>query len=209
MAMTSPLRHPPAVEAPSRAALRKQRLLEMENEQRIEDAEALKFTEEQRLSLLYSFRHVKFEWSDLDGMRSMRRRYQSPPPRHGHTHCHPTSPVRPSVPHSPHSPSTTANTTGAFAVLTNARLASFNPNETICVRSAMPPCPSTPAPTSPASLATSLSIPPPSTSPSPTITSFTPPTITTAKTKTVRTTIAKPSALSTRRRRSPVKFYFP
>ncbi|KAJ7697921.1 hypothetical protein B0H14DRAFT_3174358 [Mycena olivaceomarginata] len=47
-------------------------LLELENEQRLEDAEALKFTDEQRLSLFLSFRSVKFEWSDLDGMRSVR-----------------------------------------------------------------------------------------------------------------------------------------
>ncbi|KAJ7018211.1 hypothetical protein C8F04DRAFT_1152272 [Mycena alexandri] len=32
-------------------------------------------TEEQRLLLLNSFRSVKFEWSDLDGMRSVRRQY--------------------------------------------------------------------------------------------------------------------------------------
>jgi hypothetical protein len=31
--------------------------------------------QEQRLSLFHSFRSVKFEWSDLDGMRSVRRRY--------------------------------------------------------------------------------------------------------------------------------------
>jgi hypothetical protein len=42
--MTTTLRAPPAP-APSRAAQRKQRLLELENEQRLEDAEALKFTE--------------------------------------------------------------------------------------------------------------------------------------------------------------------
>ncbi|KAJ6592948.1 hypothetical protein B0H19DRAFT_11147 [Mycena capillaripes] len=62
---------------PSRAGQRKQRLLELENEQCLEDAEAF----EQDLSLF-------FEWSDLDGMRSVRRRYNSscpasppPPPR--------------------------------------------------------------------------------------------------------------------------------
>ncbi|KAJ7147008.1 hypothetical protein C8R44DRAFT_724698 [Mycena epipterygia] len=70
------------VPTPSRAAQRKQRLLELENEQRLEDAEALKMTEEQRLSLFHSFRSVKFEWSDLDGMRSVRRRYNSPAHRH-------------------------------------------------------------------------------------------------------------------------------
>ncbi|KAJ7165460.1 hypothetical protein C8R43DRAFT_986413 [Mycena crocata] len=84
---TQTLRRP---EPPSRATLRKQRLLEMENEQRIEDAEALKMTEEQRLSLFHSFRSVKFEWSDLDGMRSVRRRYNSPPVTE--VQCHPSSP---------------------------------------------------------------------------------------------------------------------
>jgi hypothetical protein len=47
--MTTTLRAPPAP-APSRAAQRKQRLLELENEQRLEDAEALKFTEVRSVS---------------------------------------------------------------------------------------------------------------------------------------------------------------
>ncbi|KAF8182759.1 hypothetical protein K438DRAFT_1975400 [Mycena galopus ATCC 62051] len=110
----------------TRAAQRKQRLLELENEQRIEDAEALKFTDEQRLSLFLSFRSVKFEWSDLDGMRSVRRRYNSscpsspPPPARAPTH----SPARPPALPYPAAPE-------AFAVLTNARLASFGKDETI------------------------------------------------------------------------------
>ncbi|KAJ7646100.1 hypothetical protein DFH06DRAFT_582694 [Mycena polygramma] len=105
--MTSLLRRPDP--APSRAAQRKQRLLELENEQRLEDAEALKFTEEQRLSLFLSFRSVKFEWSDLDGMRSVRRRYNSscasPPPttayapaHHGHGQTHPYARRAPALP---------------------------------------------------------------------------------------------------------------
>ncbi|KAF8226376.1 hypothetical protein L208DRAFT_1054957, partial [Tricholoma matsutake] len=53
----------------SRAALRKQRLLEIEKEQRIEDAEALIMTEEQRQTLLGSFSSVKVEFSDLDGLQ--------------------------------------------------------------------------------------------------------------------------------------------
>jgi hypothetical protein len=32
-------------------------------------------SQEQRLSLSLSFRSIKFEWSDLGGMRSVRRRY--------------------------------------------------------------------------------------------------------------------------------------
>ncbi|KAJ7018213.1 hypothetical protein C8F04DRAFT_1243365 [Mycena alexandri] len=100
--MTTTFRRPaPAPEpVPSRAAQRKQRLLELENEQRIEDAEALKMTEEQRLLLFHSFRSVKFEWSDLDGMRGVRRRYNSPttqscpasPPQPPHAHAHAVSP---------------------------------------------------------------------------------------------------------------------
>ncbi|KAK0474570.1 hypothetical protein IW261DRAFT_1498244 [Armillaria novae-zelandiae] len=52
----------------SRAAQRKQRLLEIENEQRLEDVEALKMTEEQRQVLLRSFASVTFEFFPLDGL---------------------------------------------------------------------------------------------------------------------------------------------
>ncbi|KAJ6464251.1 hypothetical protein C8R47DRAFT_70473 [Mycena vitilis] len=167
--MTSLLRRPDP--APSRAAQRKQRLLDLENEQRLEDAEALKFTEEQRLSLFLSFRSVKFEWSDLDGMRSVRRRYNSscasPPPRsppttayapphHGHGQVHPYARRAPALPRlstpslptlslptlspaplptlaSSSVPPSTAPTppSQAFAVLTNAHLASFGKDDTI------------------------------------------------------------------------------
>ncbi|KAJ6535845.1 hypothetical protein DFH09DRAFT_1402630, partial [Mycena vulgaris] len=51
--------------------------------------ETLKMTEEQRLSLFHSFRSVKFEWNDLDGMRSVRRRYNFPPRLQLHPHPHP------------------------------------------------------------------------------------------------------------------------
>ncbi|KAJ7147006.1 hypothetical protein C8R44DRAFT_20924 [Mycena epipterygia] len=114
--MATTLRRPLAepVPAPSRAAQRKQRLLELENEQRLEDAEALKMTEEQRLSLFHSFRSVKFEWSDLDGMRSVRRRYNSPPHRH-------PSPPRPAhLNLNLHLQHAHAHQPPAFAVLTNA-----------------------------------------------------------------------------------------
>ncbi|KAJ7796452.1 hypothetical protein B0H14DRAFT_3551069 [Mycena olivaceomarginata] len=57
---------------PSPRPRAKQRLLELENEHRLEDTEALKFTDEQRISLFLSFRSVKLEWSDLDGVRSVR-----------------------------------------------------------------------------------------------------------------------------------------
>ncbi|KAJ6464255.1 hypothetical protein C8R47DRAFT_1237571 [Mycena vitilis] len=167
--MTSLLRRPDP--APSRAAQRKQRLLDLENEQRLEDAEALKFTEEQRLSLFLSFRSVKFEWSDLDGMRSVRRRYnvllvclpppRSPPttayapPHHGHAHGQPhpyarrapalprlSTPSLPtlSLPTFSHAPLTTPSSltapappppSHAYAVLTNAPLASFGKDDTI------------------------------------------------------------------------------
>ncbi|KAJ7876391.1 hypothetical protein B0H14DRAFT_2714395 [Mycena olivaceomarginata] len=56
--------------ATDRAILRGLQLLELENEQQMEDAEAFKLTEEQRLQLFNSFHSVKFEWSDLDGMAS-------------------------------------------------------------------------------------------------------------------------------------------
>ncbi|KAJ6501303.1 hypothetical protein DFH09DRAFT_1336124 [Mycena vulgaris] len=57
--------HPVDLTPPSRAAPRKQRLVELENEQRIEDTGAHKMTE--RRSLFHSFSSVKFKWSDLDG----------------------------------------------------------------------------------------------------------------------------------------------
>ncbi|KAJ7810064.1 hypothetical protein B0H14DRAFT_3480875 [Mycena olivaceomarginata] len=55
--------HRPAAEpVPWRAAQRRQCLFELEDEER-------------HLSLFFSFRSVEFEWSGLDGMRSVRRRY--------------------------------------------------------------------------------------------------------------------------------------
>ncbi|KAJ6535835.1 hypothetical protein DFH09DRAFT_1402621 [Mycena vulgaris] len=132
------MRRPVDLAPPSRAAQRKQRLLELENEQRIEDAETLKMTEEQRLSLFHSFRAVNFEWSDLDGMRSVRRRYNSPPRLQLHPyHQQPASTPVSVPPPQPQAP--------AFAVLTNARLAAFSADDTICVRrSASSPAPAKP-----------------------------------------------------------------
>ncbi|KAJ7165454.1 hypothetical protein C8R43DRAFT_1232547 [Mycena crocata] len=95
----------------SRATLRKQQLQEMENEQRIEDAEALKLTEEQRTSLLHSFSSVKFEWSDLDGMRNVRRRYNSPP-----------NPITQASTPSATTHRDDSGSKNAFAVLTNTHL---------------------------------------------------------------------------------------
>ncbi|KAG6855461.1 hypothetical protein H0H87_002433 [Tephrocybe sp. NHM501043] len=61
----------------TRAAQRKLRQLEIEKEQRIEEAEALKMTEEQRQILHRSFSSVKVEFSDLDGLQWS----QKPPAR--------------------------------------------------------------------------------------------------------------------------------
>ncbi|KAJ7730710.1 hypothetical protein B0H14DRAFT_3899264 [Mycena olivaceomarginata] len=118
----------------------KQRLLELENEHRLEDADALKFTDEQRISLFLSFRSVKCEWSDLDGMRSMRWSYNSSRPAssplpvgrspylHPQTQLHTGTrdPIHPpALPLSPHA--------NAFILLTNAHLVSFGKDDTICV----------------------------------------------------------------------------
>ncbi|RDB30604.1 hypothetical protein Hypma_005724 [Hypsizygus marmoreus] len=103
--MTALLRRASLDLSMSRAAQRKQRLLEIENEQRIEEAEALKMTEEQRQTLLRSFTSVKVEFSDLDGLT-------------WHAHAHATTTARISAP-------------PAFVILTNADLASFSPEDTI------------------------------------------------------------------------------
>ncbi|KAJ7843229.1 hypothetical protein B0H14DRAFT_3868613 [Mycena olivaceomarginata] len=135
----------------------KQRMLELENEHRLEDTEALKFTDEQRISLFLSFRSVKLEWSDLDGMRSSSRpalpllSAARSPYLHRQTQLHTGTwdPVHPpALPLSPHanvhypapaaplhfysSPPPAASE--AFAFLTNAHLVSFRKDNTICVR---------------------------------------------------------------------------
>ncbi|KAG6889027.1 hypothetical protein C0992_006650 [Termitomyces sp. T32_za158] len=86
----------------TRAAQRKLKQLEIEKEQRMEEAEALKMTEEQRRILHNSFRSVKVEFSDLDGLS-----WSKMPQKRG------TSPGQ------------------TFVVLTNADLACFGPHETI------------------------------------------------------------------------------
>ncbi|PFH46289.1 hypothetical protein AMATHDRAFT_8007 [Amanita thiersii Skay4041] len=98
----------------TRAEQRRLRLLEIEKEQHLEDAEALKMTEEQRQILLRSFQSVKFEFSDLDGLSwsdSALRKL--------------------------HKESRTAKNSNnaTFVVLTNADLASFSPDDTIRVSS--------------------------------------------------------------------------
>ncbi|KAG6907679.1 hypothetical protein DXG01_007782 [Tephrocybe rancida] len=109
----------------TRAAQRKLKQLEIENEQRIEEAEALKMTEtfrlrpwlglqEQRQILQRSFSSVKVEFSDLDGLSWCK----SPQTR-------------------VHSPEQ------AFVVLTNADLASFGPHETIRASASSRPRPRT------------------------------------------------------------------
>ncbi|KAJ7810097.1 hypothetical protein B0H14DRAFT_3480908 [Mycena olivaceomarginata] len=69
-------------------------------EPRMEDTVVLKFAD--HLSLFFSFWSVKFEWSGLDGMRSVRRRYNSSCPASPDLHPHPTQlhtgawdPIRP------------------------------------------------------------------------------------------------------------------
>ncbi|KAJ7099261.1 hypothetical protein B0H15DRAFT_927782 [Mycena belliarum] len=161
MPMAPTLRRPPPDLSTSRAAQRKQRLLELENEQRIEDAEALKMTEEQRLSLFHSFRSVKFEWSDLDGMRSVRRRYNAP--INARVDLRPAAAV-PAPASAPPPPQLQAppHPQAQFAVLTNARLAAFGADDTICARGA--PLPLPPASPSPHAVSPSPSF---ATSPSP------------------------------------------
>ncbi|KAF8344622.1 hypothetical protein F5887DRAFT_969897 [Amanita rubescens] len=93
----------------TRAEQRRQRQLEIEKEQRLEDDEALKMTEEQRETLLRSFRSVKFEFYDLDGLSwtdSIKQRLLRKDARA--TMKKPT-----------------------FVVLTKADLASFAPEDTI------------------------------------------------------------------------------
>ncbi|KAF8625446.1 hypothetical protein AX17_006847 [Amanita inopinata Kibby_2008] len=106
----------------TRAEQRRLRLLEIEDEQRLEDAEAIKMTEEQRETLLRSFQSVKFEFNDLDGLSwsdSARQRLRQE--------------------------SQTAVTSATFVVLSNADLASFSPEDTIRVSIRRPRVPRTDA----------------------------------------------------------------
>ncbi|KAG6887055.1 hypothetical protein C0995_001997 [Termitomyces sp. Mi166 len=98
----------------TRAAQRKLKQLEIEKEQRIEEAEALKMTEEQRQILHNSFRSVKVEFSDLDGLswsKVPQKRVISPDQ--------------------------------TFVILTNTDLASFGPLDTIRASASSRPRPRT------------------------------------------------------------------
>jgi len=100
----------------SRAEERRLRLLEIENEQRAEEAEALQMTEEQRQTLLRSFTSVKFEFSDLDGLCWTQTALSTRQPSLSRVRDLASPPNL-----SPHS----------FLVLTKANIASFSHGETI------------------------------------------------------------------------------
>ncbi|KAG5349385.1 hypothetical protein J132_00659 [Termitomyces sp. J132] len=99
----------------TRAAQRKLKQLEIEKEQRIEEAEALKMTEEQRQILQNSFKSVKVEFSDLDGLS-----WSKVPQKKRVTYPNQT-----------------------FVVLTNTDLASFGPHDTIRASASSRPRPRT------------------------------------------------------------------
>ncbi|KAF8159091.1 hypothetical protein K438DRAFT_2025927 [Mycena galopus ATCC 62051] len=80
---------------------------QLENKQRIEDAEALKFTD---LRYSFSSSSVKIEWSILDGMRIVSKHYNDPRLRRPAPQSPACSPV--------------VSRPQAFAVLTSTRLAS-------------------------------------------------------------------------------------
>ncbi|KAF8180885.1 hypothetical protein BJ912DRAFT_1044810 [Pholiota molesta] len=107
----------------SRAEQRRLRLLETERELAAEEADALTLTEDQRQTLLRPFAAVKAEFADLDGLRwtqtALRRRQPPAPPHHHHRA------------HDPDASIYTPATANAFAVLTNADLAAFAPDDTI------------------------------------------------------------------------------
>ncbi|KAG5650802.1 hypothetical protein H0H81_011013 [Sphagnurus paluster] len=124
-----------AIQHASRAAQRKQRLIEIEYEMRLEEAEALKMTEvrvavlscaretepltqrtplqEQRQILIRSFTSVKVEFSDLDGLARTTRAKPLP--------CLSAS-------------ASASPSDHAFVILSSADLASFAPHETIRAR---------------------------------------------------------------------------
>jgi len=114
----------------SRAAQRRLRLLEAEKQQRLEDLEALKMTEEQRQILWRSFRSVKVEFCDLDGLswtRSALCRHYSDVDNHI-VKSQPM-PDRHNYPHIPAAPQP------AFAVLTNTDIGLLSaPEEASTVR---------------------------------------------------------------------------
>ncbi|KAJ7833772.1 hypothetical protein B0H14DRAFT_3710253 [Mycena olivaceomarginata] len=142
--------------APSRAAQPRQRVLVLESKHRLEDAEALKFTDqEQHILLFLSFRSVKLYPSTRLAAPVGRPFPQTqlhtgtwdpihPPalPLSPHANVHSYSYPAPAAPlHSYLSPSPAASE--ALALLTNTHLVSFGKDDTICVRQ-----PSYSAPTS-------------------------------------------------------------
>ncbi|KAJ7721095.1 hypothetical protein B0H14DRAFT_2642525 [Mycena olivaceomarginata] len=112
-------------------------------------------THEQHLSLFFSFWSVKFEWSSLDGMHSVRQCYNSSCLALPDLHPYPTQlhtgtrdPIHPSTlllllhANVHHSYSLhPAGGTGAFIVLTNTHLTSFGKDNTVSVRQPQHPSP--------------------------------------------------------------------
>ncbi|KAJ7858513.1 hypothetical protein B0H14DRAFT_3447218 [Mycena olivaceomarginata] len=147
MATTRPCAAPP----PTRALVRrpaKQRLLELENEHRLEDAEALKFTDEQRISLFLSFRILPSRLAAPFGrplpLPATPHRTRDPIhlpalPLSPNSYAYPAPAVPPYFCSSP--PPAASE---AFALLTNTHLVSFGKDDTVCVR---PPSYSSPTST--------------------------------------------------------------
>ncbi|KII85001.1 hypothetical protein PLICRDRAFT_350729 [Plicaturopsis crispa FD-325 SS-3] len=98
-----------------RSKLRRDRLRQIEMEQLVEEKQALKMTEAERQTLIHSFTSVKTEFADLDGL-TWNIHYT-------HTISHSAPPPKCSDPY--YSPS------APFAVLSNAELAGFAPDDTI------------------------------------------------------------------------------
>ncbi|KAJ6501287.1 hypothetical protein DFH09DRAFT_1444728 [Mycena vulgaris] len=124
------MRRPVDLAPPSRAAQRKQRLLELENEQRIEDAEAPKMIEV-RLPLPSPSMHATDDGARVGTAPLLlpllplgQVRPTPAPQSHPHPHDQQTAPTSVSMLRpQPQAP--------GFAVLTNARLASFSADDTI------------------------------------------------------------------------------
>ncbi|KAI5891238.1 uncharacterized protein SCHCODRAFT_02702058 [Schizophyllum commune H4-8] len=101
----------------SRSHMRRQRVLDLERQQELEDCAAMRMTEDQRRTLSGSFASVKCDFTDLDGQQ-----WTGAALRSRSHHC----PTPPSL----HTPQYSEPYV-AFAVLTNADLASFGPEETV------------------------------------------------------------------------------
>jgi len=113
----------------SKAEQRKQRLLEIENEQKMEEAEGLKVTEEQLQTLKRPFVSVKFEFCDLDGLSWDKHASNLKQKSFlQHSPCNPQASVLSPKNHT-------------FLSLTNTDLAHFSPEDTIKASSLIRPCP--------------------------------------------------------------------